>query len=162
MLIVGVFDSHISVLILLTLFLGLLLHDHSELVTLLFAQQSGLALELALLEDGTLERSYALLDRLVDNHLYELISLRVTILDHDLARFGPLLLRFLVRLLLPSLLGWVIGLVLRVLFVRLCGTSWTSLSDLKQAIACFGGFILDNDGSFLFLSYRGYGQGICH
>ena len=152
MLSVGVFYSHIPVLILLTLLLGLLLHDHSELVTLLFAQQSGLALELALLKDGTLERSYALLDRLVDNHLYELISLRVTILDHDLARFGPLLLRFLVRLLLPSLLGLVIGLVLRVLFVRLCGTSWASLPDLKKAIACFGGFIFDNDSSFLFLS----------
>ena len=90
-----------------------------------------MALKLALLDNSSLEWSYALLDRLVDDHLYELISLRVTILDHDLTRFGPLLFRLLVQLLLPLWLGWIVGLVLLVLFIRLCGTSWASLSDLK-------------------------------
>ena len=131
MFIVGVIDGHVPVLILRTLLFGLLLQGHSELVTLLFAQQSGLALKLALLDNSSLEWSYALLDRLVDDHLYELVSLRVTVLDHDLTRFGPLLFRLLVQLLLPLWLGWIVGLVLLVLFIRLCGTSWASLSDLK-------------------------------
>ena len=52
--------------------------------------------------------------------------------------------------------------MLLVLFVRLCGASWASLSDLKKAIACFSGFIFDNDGPFLLLSNRGYGQSIRH
>ena len=131
-------------------------------MTLLFTQQSGLALELALLKNGTLEWSYALFDRLVDNHLYELISLRIPIFNHDLPGLAPLLFRFqFLRNLLCSL-GTVVGLALLVLFKRLCGTGWSILSDLEKAVVCFGGFIFDNDGSFLLLSNRGYGQSICH